>query len=87
MDVDWEMLSGMGLRASEVLQTSLGLFRDLCRGPEFNQVSRTICLSARSSRKAVKHLTGKADSGRGVLTDSRGKTWSATVLKNYLLGE
>lgn len=70
-DVGWEIFSGMGLRAFEILQTPL-LVEDLWGSGEFNQHSCAIWPSACCSRLTALHLKEMASSGRGVLRDTEG---------------
>lgn len=74
MDVAWEMFSGMEPWASGIFGASLGRVRHFCSRLEF-----PLCLPHQ--------INSFASQGRRVLKDSGGKTWSATVLRKYLLAE
>lgn len=50
LDVDWETLSGMESKVSEIFGTSLGLVTDFCNMSEFSQLPYTVFLPAGLAR-------------------------------------
>lgn len=67
LDADWETFSGMGLTASEIFGTSLGLVTDFCSMSEFNQLFCTISVPACLARLTGLHLREMTASGKRVL--------------------